>query len=234
MKLPEAHRLSQIHSQDSTVEVPHVLSTIPPPREFAALPPVPKTSPLMEYDKRVKQLKGLSVSMCHLPLPPIPNSRPNFKMDTSKVLTKNISDGQGVRLESKEIRLIRSRDRRRTVAADTRERIITQRVAKRERKLSLVETETTRKMCNPDTDEQDNEAPYYSKPPRESIPPGQAIKSDDERSLSPEYETLLHPLSKITANQDRIIKPLSRPSRPPPPAPINNAPKQDKAIVSPL
>ena len=207
--------------------VPHVLPMLPPPREFAALPPVPLTGGA-EYDKRYKQLKGHSISMCTLPLPsiPPPNSRPDFKTDTKPVINRNISAGEGMQLDGREVRLFRSRDRRKTVDADARDRIRAQKTHQRERTLSLNRLQKPSKM-HIETDEQDNEAPYYSIPPQEKIPSGaQSIKSDDdnERCISPEYEILLHPLSQIAIKKDREIKSaLSRPSRPPPPIPDNNA-----------
>ncbi len=228
--LPEAHRLSQINYSQDSADGQVLSPTLPPPMEFAALPPVPKQS--VEHNERANRLKGkgLSISMCNIPLPPLPTNS-----NTSRTINRNVSEGHWN--TSNDDQRLKSRNRRQTVNTDTREK---HRGHQRGRRMSIDNTRvrsfdkqedteqrmrtvnTPRQATSFEQQEDDTECPYYSVPPRDILMDMRQLSRDQERekSSSPEYEILLHPQSSaaLVAAATKVVK--SRPSRPPPPVPV--------------
>ena len=230
--LPEAHTLSQMNSQESSETTPMSL-TIPPPREFAALPPVPETSLGQSQKAKALKGKGLSQSMCHIPLPPLPIEDTRTTYSPKSASRRNTTDGPRRRRGSKEVQVIPSHHRSKTVTSDTRERMNASGNRQRKRRKSLDGPHSPIKA--PMLVSREEEGPYYSIPPLDDMhkktyslktPKPRTLNEEGERNSSPEYEILVHPSSSSlsSAMSDKLTvvghtKSLSRPSRPPPPIP---------------
>lgn len=169
--------------------------------------------PLMNASERVNLLKGkgLSLSMCSIPLPPIPSNQSHTDDQSSSKtkITKNVSEGRWGHtsdVATSDDKISGEQCRRKTVAYSTQEKY-----------RSSHKSSTLNKYMYAANQE------YYFGNMQDDIAPSTSSfghKTTKVGSVSPEYEVLVHSQSKSIESKEKS-KSMTRlrPSRPPPPVP---------------